>query len=180
MIQIKCPFCLNEETRVLDSRLTPSSDSIRRRRECEDCSKRFTTYERIELSGLSVIKKDSRIEPFSREKLLKGIIRACEKRPVKREKIDEIVDKIESSLLRLEQSEIKSKFIGEIVMRFLKEIDEVAYIRFASVYRRFKDISQFTAEIKSLQQPKKVVSSKWPIVSRDLQKTTDHQLLTTN
>ncbi len=157
---MKCPFCLNEETKVLDSRLTPSSDSIRRRRECEDCSKRFTTYERVELSGVSVIKKDGRIEPFSREKLLKGLIRACEKRPVKREKIDEVVDRIESSLLRLEQSEVKSKLIGEMVMRFLKEIDEVAYIRFASVYRRFKDISQFAEEIKNLKQPKKRVESK--------------------
>ncbi len=180
MNKLKCPFCLNEETRVLDSRLTPNSESIRRRRECEDCSKRFTTYERVEMSGLSVIKKDGRIEQFSREKLLKGLIRACEKRPVKREKIDEIVDKIESSLLRLDQSEVKSKLIGEMVMRFLKEIDEVAYIRFASVYRRFKDVSQFTAEIKSLQQPKKVVNSKWSVVSRDLQKATDPRLLTTD
>ena len=132
------------------------------------------------MSGLSVIKKDGRIEQFSREKLLKGLIRACEKRPVKREKIDEIVDKIEYSLLRLDQSEVKSKLIGEMVMRFLKEIDEVAYIRFASVYRRFKDVSQFTAEIKSLQQPKKVVNSKWSVVSRDLQKATDPRLLTTD
>ena len=132
------------------------------------------------MSGLSVIKKDGRIEQFSREKLLKGLIRACEKRPVKREKIDEIADKIESSLLRLDQSEVKSKLIGEMVMRFLKEIDEVAYIRFASVYRRFKDVSQFTAEIKSLQQPKKVVNSKWSVVSRDLQKATDPRLLTTD
>ena len=165
MNEIKCPFCLNEETKVLDSRLTPNSDSIRRRRECEDCSKRFTTYERVELSGITVIKKDGRIEPFSREKLLKGLIRACEKRPVKREKIDEVADRIESSLLRLEQSEVKSKLIGEMVMRFLKDIDEVAYIRFASVYRRFKDVSQFTAEIKSLQQPKKRIENDSLVVS---------------
>ncbi|MBI2564623.1 transcriptional repressor NrdR [Candidatus Woesearchaeota archaeon] len=151
---MRCPYCLHEETKVLDSRVTPEQDSVRRRRECEDCSKRFTTYERIEVNNISVVKKDGRREPFDREKLLRGMLKACEKRPVKREHIEEIVDQIQAHLLKLDQHEIKSKKIGELIMDSLKDLDDVAYVRFASVYRRFKDANQFTNTVNMLQKMK--------------------------
>ena len=149
---MKCPYCQHNESNVLDSRLAPDLGSIRRRRECDECEKRFTTYERIEMAELSVVKRDGRREPFSREKVLKGILRACEKRPVKREKIEGVVDKIESSLRESGKDEIKAGKIGELVMQELAKLDDVAYVRFASVYKKFKDANQFVDAIKTLKK----------------------------
>ena len=149
---MKCPFCQHIENSVLDSRLTADEISIRRRRECSSCAKRFTTYERVELFDIGIIKRDGRREPFSREKILKGIMRACEKRPVKREQMDIIVDSIESALRQSDKQEIKSQKLGELVMHQLAQLDEVAYVRFASVYKKFKDASQFVDAIKILKK----------------------------
>lgn len=163
-----CPYCQYKETGVLDSRLTSTNDAIRRRRECAACTKRFTTYERIETSPLVIVKKDGRREAFDRTKLLKGILRACEKRPVKHEKVDRVVNEIELALRQLDNEEIPSRIVGEIVISKLRELDEVAYVRFASVYRRFKDVSQFAEEVaklksttvsKSVGRAKKAVAS---------------------
>jgi len=156
---VKCPFCQNTDNKVLDSRLTPDSDSIRRRRECEKCTKRFTTYERIELCDASVVKKDGRREPFSREKVLKGIMRACEKRPVKREQMEAIVGTIEAALRQSDKEEIKSSKVGELVMQGLAQLDDVAYVRFASVYKKFKDTSQFVDAIKTLKKQEKILEA---------------------
>jgi len=149
---VKCPFCQHIENSVLDSRLTADEVSIRRRRECSSCAKRFTTYERVELFDIGIIKRDGRREPFNREKILKGIMRACEKRPVKREQMDTIVDSIESALRQSDKQEIKSQKLGELVMHQLAQLDEVAYVRFASVYKKFKDASQFVDAIKILKK----------------------------
>ncbi|MBS3148217.1 transcriptional regulator NrdR [Candidatus Woesearchaeota archaeon] len=149
---MKCPFCQHIENSVLDSRLTADEVSIRRRRECSSCAKRFTTYERVELFDIGIIKRDGRREPFNREKILKGIMRACEKRPVKREQMDTIVDSIESALRQSDKQEIKSQKLGELVMHQLAQLDEVAYVRFASVYKKFKDASQFVDAIKILKK----------------------------
>ncbi|MCK5299306.1 MAG: transcriptional repressor NrdR, partial [Candidatus Heimdallarchaeota archaeon] len=130
---MKCPFCQSPNTRVVDKRLSDDMKVNRRRRECLQCNKRFTTYERVDSVKLSVIKKDMRREPFSRDKMKSGIVRACEKRPIGMEEIDEIVDEIESELRKLEETEIDAQIIGEKVMEKLRELDEVAYIRFASV-----------------------------------------------
>jgi len=146
---MKCPYCSHIETKVTDSRDT-GVFTIRRRRECLDCSKRFTTYEYIEMNPLYVIKKDGRREKFDKNKIRKGIQKAIEKRPVNYEKVEEIVDKIEEKIRRNASEEISSKEIGEYVMDILKELDHVAYIRFASVYRRFTDVSSFEKEIKNL------------------------------
>jgi transcriptional repressor NrdR len=154
---MKCPFCQNTDNKVLDSRLTPDSDSIRRRRECIPCSKRFTTYERIELFDIAVVKRDGRREPFSREKVLKGIMRACEKRPVKREQMEAVVGTIESSLRQTDKDEIKSSKIGELVMQELAKLDDVAYVRFASVYKKFKDANQFVDAIKTLKKQERLM-----------------------
>lgn len=145
---MKCPYCNNEETRVTDSRDTGTS--IRRRRECLRCNRRFTTYEYIELPPLYVKKKDGRLEKFDRNKIKNGIMKAFEKRPITHEKIEEIVNSIEEKIRRLGKEEVESKIIGEFVMEKLKETDHVAYIRFASVYRSFADISSFEEEIKKL------------------------------
>jgi transcriptional repressor NrdR len=142
-----CPYCGNDETKVTDKR--DSKYETRRRRECLKCGKRFTTYERIEPVEIFVIKKDGRREPFSREKLKSGIAKACEKRPVSADQIEAVVSQIEEKL-KQHGSEVRSRVIGEIVIRKLKSIDKVAYIRFASVYREFKDISDFKKEIKQL------------------------------
>jgi transcriptional repressor NrdR len=150
---MKCPYCQHPETSVLDSRLTSANDSIRRRRECAECVKRFTTYERTELLDISVVKKDGRSEAFDRNKLLKGILRACEKRPVKREKIELAVDQIELQLRQMDKTEIPSRLVGDLVMSQLMELDEVAYVRFASVYKKFKDVSQFAEEVAKLKNP---------------------------
>jgi transcriptional repressor NrdR len=148
-----CPYCRHTETSVLDSRLASTNDAIRRRRECTSCDKRFTTYERMEVLDLSIVKKDGRRESFERAKLLKGMQRACEKRPVKRERIERAVDEIELQLKQMDRTEIPSRVVGELVSEKLKGIDEVAYVRFASVYRRFTDASQFAEEVAKLKNP---------------------------
>jgi transcriptional repressor NrdR len=153
---MQCPYCLNLDTKVVDSRTSPESGAVRRRRECEKCAKRFTTYEQLESVDIVVMKKDGRREPFSREKVMKGMLRACEKRPIPRERIERAVAEIESALRQSNKSEIPSKRIGQLVMDQLQQIDEVAYVRFASVYRRFKDPKEFTEEIERLRKAAKV------------------------
>ena len=147
---MKCPSCGHLEDKVIDSRSAKEGQAIRRRRECLQCRRRFTTYETVETTPLLVIKKDGRREPFSREKILNGILRACEKRPIPAEKIHAIVDALEADLLRQGIDEVKSSEIGERVMEALHTLDEVAYVRFASVYRHFKDLNQFLEELRSL------------------------------
>ncbi len=147
---MKCPFCGNIEDKVVDSRISSEGETIRRRRECLKCQRRFTTYEYIEKTRLMIIKKDGRREPFDRNKILSGFLRACEKRPVSMETIEEVVDSIERSLQKNYDKEVVSSDIGELVMNHLHGIDEVAYVRFASVYRQFKDINQFLGELKDL------------------------------
>lgn len=158
---MKCPSCHHNGTRVVDSRPADEMKAIRRRRECEACGYRFTTFEKVEETPLIVVKKDGSREEFSREKVLKGVIRACEKRPVPLEVLEELVFNIEKDLRRIGNSEVKSEDVGEMVMDRLANIDEVAYVRFASVYRQFKDITVFIDELKDLlkknpgdQQPK--------------------------
>lgn len=148
---MECPYCHHIETKVTDSRDTGTL-SIRRRRECLKCGKRFTTYEYIELTPIYVKKKDGRLEKFDRNKIKNGLIKALEKRPINHEKIDEILNKIEEKIRRTGKEEIESKTIGEYVMEALKKIDQVAYIRFASVYRSFADVSSFEEEIKNLSK----------------------------
>ena len=147
---MKCPYCAYEENQVLDSRDSEDLSSVRRRRECLKCGKRFTTYERVEMVDLFIIKKDGRREQFERNKLLVGIQRACEKRPISIDTIEDTVDEIEQNLRKRKTTEIPSKVIGEIVTRRLKAIDKVAYIRFASVYRAFEDVESFEKEVQNL------------------------------
>ncbi|GBE01488.1 transcriptional repressor NrdR [bacterium BMS3Bbin06] len=147
---MKCPFCGNLEDRVIDSRTGKDGDVIRRRRECLKCERRFTSYEKIEENLPLVIKKDSRREPFDRSKILTGLKKACEKRDISAETLDETVDEIQRKLLELEVKEVQSSWIGEEIMNTLKELDKVAYVRFASVYREFKDLNEFMEEMKSL------------------------------
>ncbi|SOC03137.1 transcriptional repressor NrdR [Ureibacillus xyleni] len=147
---MRCPACQYNGTRVVDSRPVDDNKEIRRRRECESCAYRFTTFERIEETPLIVVKKDGSREEFSREKVLRGLIRACEKRPVPLETLEAIVLSIEKNLRRIGNSEVRSEDIGEMVMDLLAKEDEVAYVRFASVYRQFKDINVFIAELKEL------------------------------
>ncbi len=151
---MKCPFCGIEESKVIDSRPTDEGERIRRRRECTSCSKRFTTYEIIENVPVIVVKKDKSRETFDRNKLFKGILRACEKRPVSIETIDKMVDSIEAALQNSLDREVTSVHIGEMVMDKLKGVDEVAYVRFASVYRQFKDINTFMDELAKLLSEK--------------------------
>ncbi|QDP40829.1 transcriptional regulator NrdR [Radiobacillus deserti] len=152
---MKCPNCDYKSTKVLDSRPIEEGKSIRRRRECEDCAFRFTTFERIEEVPLIVVKKEGTREEFSRDKLLRGLIKACEKRPVAIEQIEKITVEVEKELRNRGTSEVQSKEIGEMVMDRLSDVDEVAYVRFASVYRQFKDISVFLDELKELIQTDK-------------------------
>jgi transcriptional repressor NrdR len=147
---MKCPFCPRNDSKVIDSRLSKDGLIIRRRRECEGCGKRFTTYERVEEPLPAVVKKDGRREPFDRAKIAAGIKKACEKRPVSTETIDSVVDRIERWALEYGEPEIPSKAIGERVMKELHALDEVAYVRFASVYRSFKDIGEFMNELSEL------------------------------
>ena len=147
---MKCPYCEYEESKVIDSRPTDEGEAIRRRRECLKCSKRFTTYEKIENIQLMVIKKDGSREQFDRQKLLSGIQRSCEKRPVPVGEMERIVNEIENSVQNLLEREVKTEQIGEMVMEKLKDVDEVAYVRFASVYRQFKDINTFIEEVNKL------------------------------
>lgn len=147
---MKCPFCENQEDKVIDSRVSKEGNAIRRRRECLKCGKRFTSYERVEDMAPMVIKKDGRREPFNPEKIRSGLLIACKKRPIQTDKIDEIVDNIEKKLISLGEKEIPSSVIGEEIMACLRDLDKVAYVRFASVYRQFKDINELMDEVKTL------------------------------
>jgi transcriptional repressor NrdR len=147
---MRCPFCGSDNDRVVDSRTSQDGRSVRRRRECESCKKRFTTYEYVEDVSLTIIKNDGRREPFDRQKLQRGIELACNKRPISSKKIGSVVDEIEEKLQNLSKTEITSKEVGGEVMRRLKELDEVAYVRFASVYHKFKDINEFMDELRGL------------------------------
>ena len=147
---MKCPFCGFEESKVIDSRPTDEGQRIRRRRECLQCTKRFTTYEVIESLPIIVIKKDKSRETFNRDKLMTGLLRACEKRPVSFDTLDNMIDEIEVIIQNSLDREVSSERIGELVMEKLKKIDEVAYVRFASVYRQFKDINTFMSELNKL------------------------------
>ena len=147
---MRCPFCDNEDTKVIDSRPIDDGKASRRRRECEKCVKRFTTYEKVETTIIMIIKKDGSRQAFDRDKLMNGIIKACEKRPVALADIERVVDSIERGLNNMMEKEVKSTFLGELVMEQLKDLDEVAYVRFASVYRSFKDVNTFIKEIEAL------------------------------
>ena len=147
---MKCPFCGCLDTKVSDSRPNETHTAIRRRRECIECKKRFTTYEKIETIPLIVIKKDNNREPYDRTKIQSGVLRACYKRPVSASRLEQLVDDIENDIFALGTSEIKSSAIGEIVMDRIKDVDQVAYVRFASVYREFKDVNTFIDEIRKL------------------------------
>lgn len=147
---MKCPFCGEDNTRVIDSRPAEDNSSIRRRRECDDCGKRFTTYEKVETIPLIIIKKDKIREAYDRSKIESGVIKSCHKRPISVDDIEKCIDRIETKIFNLEQKEVESSVIGEIVMDELKTLDQVAYVRFASVYREFKDVNIFMDELKKL------------------------------
>ena len=147
---MKCPYCNHENTRVIDSRPAEDNNSIRRRRVCDVCNKRFTTYEKIETIPLIVIKKDDNREAYDRGKIEAGVLRACHKRPVSADSINLLVDEVEAEIFNREEKEINSRVIGELVMNKLKDLDAVAYVRFASVYREFKDINTFMDELKKV------------------------------
>lgn len=147
---MKCPFCGNDNTRVIDSRPVEDNTSIRRRRVCDECGKRFTTYEKVETIPLIIIKKDDNREQYDRAKLEAGVLRACHKRPVSAEQISQLVNSVETEIFNMEAREIPSTVIGELVMDRLRETDPVAYVRFASVYRKFKDVNTFMNELKKM------------------------------
>ena len=147
---MRCPFCGHENTRVIDSRPAEENNSIRRRRVCDECSKRFTTYEKVETIPLIIIKKDNNRETYSREKIENGVLRACHKRPISAEQLTSLVDEVETDIYAREEKELPSSIIGELIMNKLKDIDAVAYVRFASVYREFKDINTFMDELKKV------------------------------
>ena len=151
---MKCPFCSHENTRVIDSRPAEDNNSIRRRRVCDECGKRFTTYEKIETIPLIIIKKDNNREAYDRSKIEAGVLRACHKRPVSAQQITTLVDEVENEIFNREEREIPSGTIGELVMNKLKDLDAVAYVRFASVYREFKDVNTFMDELKSVLNDK--------------------------
>ena len=151
---MKCPFCSHENTRVSDSRPAEDNNSIRRRRVCDECGKRFTTYEKIETIPLIIIKKDNNREAYDRAKIEAGVLRACHKRPVSAQQITTLVDEVENEIFNREEREIPSGTIGELVMNKLKDLDAVAYVRFASVYREFKDVNTFMDELKSVLNDK--------------------------
>ncbi len=151
---MKCPFCGTENTKVIDSRPADDNSTIRRRRQCDTCLKRFTTYEKVESIPLVVIKKDNTREPYDRTKIEAGVFRSCHKRPVSVDQINALVDEVENAIFIMEEKEIPSYKIGEILMDKLKELDEVAYVRFASVYREFKDVNTFMNEIKKILDTK--------------------------
>ncbi len=147
---MKCPFCGHENTRVIDSRPAEENNSIRRRRVCDECDKRFTTYEKVETIPLIIIKKDNNRETYDRSKIEAGVLRACHKRPISANQINQLVDEVEIEIFNREEKEISSTVIGELVMNKLKDLEAVAYVRFASVYREFKDINTFMEELKSV------------------------------
>ncbi len=152
---MKCPFCFNQENRVIDSRISKDGGAIRRRRECLGCSRRFTTYEVVEDVMPMVVKKDGRREPYDRMKIKSGLIKACEKRPISMDVIEGIVDRVERACQDTQGKEVSASFIGERVMAALQELDGVAYVRFASVYRQFRDVNDFLDELKDLLKTKK-------------------------
>lgn len=147
---MKCPYCSSELIKVIDSRPSEEQNAIRRRRQCEACNHRFTTYETVENAPLVVIKKDNSREPYARDKILSGVIRSCHKRPISMARIDQVIDNIENTLHNTLRKEIESSYIGELVMENLKDLDQVAYVRFASIYREFKDINTFMDELKKI------------------------------
>ncbi len=147
---MKCPYCNQDNTRVVDSRPVDENSAIRRRRMCDECGRRFTTYEKVETIPLIIIKKDQNREQYDRSKLEGGIIRACHKRPVPMQEIDHLVDRVETEIFNREEKEVPSTVIGELVMNYLKDLDAVAYVRFASVYREFKDVNTFMDELKKM------------------------------
>lgn len=147
---MKCPFCSKDNTRVIDSRPSDDNNSIRRRRQCDDCRRRFTTYEKIESIPLVVIKKDNNREPYDRAKIEAGVFRSCHKRPISVDQMTTLVDEVETAIFNKEEKEIPSYIIGEILMDKLKDLDPVAYVRFASVYREFKDVNTFMNELKKI------------------------------
>ena len=147
---MKCPFCNHENTRVIDSRPAEDNSSIRRRRACDVCDKRFTTYETVEAIPLVIVKKDDNREAYDRSKIETGVLRACHKRPVSTDRIEDLVDEVEADILTRGDKEISSRVVGELVMNKLKDLDAVAYVRFASVYREFKDINTFMDELKKV------------------------------
>ena len=149
---MKCPYCNNEETQVIDTRDTENLEATRRRRECLKCNKRVTTYERVEETEIAVVKKDGKRERFERQKVINGILKACEKRDISLEKIEKLVDDVESDLRKRDSVEVESKVIGELIMKKLKSLDKIAYIRFASVYREFEDLERFEEELEKLQK----------------------------
>ena len=147
---MKCPFCGKENTRVIDSRPADDGSSIRRRRQCDECTKRFTTYEKVEAIPLVVVKKDNNRESYDRSKVEAGVYRSCHKRPISVDQINALVDEVENAVFNMEEKEIPSSVIGQLVMEKLRDLDPVAYIRFASVYREFKDVNTFMSEIKKI------------------------------
>lgn len=147
---MKCPFCDHPDTKVIDSRPTEEGHAIRRRRGCDNCNRRFTTYEKVEEPILMVVKKDARREEFDRSKVLNGIMKACQKRPVSLHQMEEMVNEVERQLVNSMEKEVDSNYIGELIMEQLKKVDEVAYVRFASVYRQFTDVNTFVKEIEKL------------------------------
>lgn len=147
---MKCPFCGEDDTRVIDSRPADENMSIRRRRQCDKCQKRFTTYEKVEAIPLVVIKKDQTREPYDRTKIEKGVFRSCHKRPISVPQMNHLVDQVEAKVFSKEEREIPSSYIGELVMRYMEELDAVAYVRFASIYREFKDVDTFMEELKKI------------------------------
>ncbi|MCF8018452.1 negative regulator of transcription of ribonucleotide reductase nrd genes and operons [Petrocella atlantisensis] len=151
---MKCPYCGTESIKVIDSRPSEENNAIRRRRQCENCEKRFTTYETVESMPLIIVKKDNSREPYSRDKLMSGLVRSCHKRPVAMKSIDALVDDIENQLYNAMKKEVDSSQIGEIAMEGLKSLDEVAYVRFASIYREFRDINTFMDELKKILKEK--------------------------
>jgi len=149
---MKCPYCNYEETQVIDSRDTENLESTRRRRECSKCNKRFTTYERVEEADIIVVKKDGKRERYERQKLLNGVLKACEKRSIPLEKIEKLVDYVESDLRKRDSVEVESKIIGRLTMKRLRTLDKVAFLRFASVYLEFEDLARFEEELEKLQK----------------------------
>ena len=152
---MKCPFCNHDNTRVIDSRPAEENNSIRRRRVCDECGKRFTTYEKVETIPLIIIKKDNNRETYDRSKIEAGVLRACHKRPISAKQISQLVDEVETEIFNREEKEIPSSVIGELVMNKMKDLDAVAYVRFASVYREFKDVNTFFDELRKAVEKKK-------------------------
>ena len=147
---MKCPFCGHDNTRVIDSRPAEENNSIRRRRMCDECDKRFTTYEKVETIPVIIVKKDNSRETYDRSKIVAGVLRACHKRPISASQITQLVDEVETEIFNLEEKEIPSQVVGELVMNKLKNLEAVAYVRFASVYREFKDVNTFLDELKKV------------------------------